>query len=85
QLSAKGWNTLVFIGFYPALAVGGLAAAIVISSIGLSIVRMFSMGIWGMFDPGVSEAGRPLESMGGVIIGGLVMLIITVMLAWNVV
>ncbi|HHM8366119.1 TPA: hypothetical protein ACRMZW_004321 [Pseudomonas aeruginosa] len=85
QLSAKGWNTLVFIGFYPALAVGGLAAAIVISSIGLSIVTMFSMGIWGMYDPGVSEAGRPLESMGGVIVGGLVMLIITVMLAWNVV
>lgn len=85
QLSAKGWNTLVFIGFYPALAVGGLAAAIVISSIGLSIVTMFSMGIWGMYDPGVSEAGRPLESMGGVIIGGLVMLVITVMLAWNVV
>ncbi len=85
QLSAKGWNTLVFIGFYPALAVGGLAAAIVISSIGLSIVTMFSMGIWGMYDPGVSEAGRPMESMGGVIIGGVVMLAITVLLAWNVV
>lgn len=85
QLSAKGWNTLVFIGFYPALAVGGLAAAIVISSIGLSIVTMFSMGIWGMYDPGVSEAGRPLESMGGVVIGGVVMLAITVLLAWNVV
>lgn len=85
QLSAKGWNTLVFIGFYPALAVGGLAAAIVISSIGLTLVTMASMALWGMSDPGVSEAGRPLEAMGGVIIGGAATLAFTAMMAWNAV
>lgn len=85
QLSAKGWNTLVFIGFYPALAVGGLAAAIVISSIGLTLVTMASMALWGMSDPGVSEAGRPLEAMGGVIIGGVATLAFTAMMAWNAV
>lgn len=85
QLSAKGWNTLIFIGLYPALAVGGLAAAIVVSAIGLSLVQMFALGMWGMFDPGTAELGRPLESLGGMLIGGLMLLIVVAFLSWNVV
>ncbi|WP_271409131.1 hypothetical protein [Pseudomonas sp. Q1-7] len=85
QLSAKGWNSFIFIGLYPALSVGGLAAAIVISAVGLSLVQMLAMGLWGMFDPGVSEVGRPLESLGGLVIGGLLTLGVVIMLSWNVV
>jgi hypothetical protein len=85
QLSAKGWNAFIFIGLYPALAVGGLAAAIVISAVGLAMVQALAMGMWGMFDPGVAEVGRPLESLGGILIGGLLMVIVIILLSWNVV
>lgn len=85
QLSAKGWNTFIFIGLYPALSVGGLAAAIVISSVGLSLVQMVGLGIWGMFDPGGSAAGKPLETLGGVLVGGVLTVGIIVLLSWNVV
>ncbi|WP_312247010.1 hypothetical protein [Stutzerimonas nitrititolerans] len=85
QMSAKGWNALIFIGLYPALAVGGLAAAIVISSLGLAIVHASAMAMWGMFDPGTAELGRPLESLGGVLIGGLSLTLLVVLLSWNVV
>jgi len=85
QLSAKGWNAFIFIGLYPALAVGGLAAAIVISAVGLAMVQAMAMGLWGMFDPGVADVGRPLESLGGMLIGGLLMVVVTILLSWNVV
>lgn len=85
QLSAKGWNAFIFIGLYPALAVGGLAAAIVISAVGLAMVQALAMGMWGMFDPGVAEVGRPLESLGGVLIGGLLLVVVIILLSWNVV
>ncbi|MFI8381980.1 hypothetical protein [Pseudomonas sp. NPDC079086] len=85
QMSAKGWNALIFIGLYPALAVGGLAAAIVISAIGLAMVQALAMGLWGMFDPGTAEVGRPLESLGGILIGGLLLVVVIILLSWNVV
>jgi conjugal transfer/type IV secretion protein DotA/TraY len=85
QLSAKGWNALIFIGLYPALAVGGLAAAVVVSAVGLSMVQMLAMGLWGMFDPGTAEIGRPLESIGGMLIGGAIIVLAVVLLSWNVV
>lgn len=85
QLSAKGWNAFIFIFLYPALAVGGLAAAIVISAVGLAMVQAMAMGLWGMFDPGVADVGRPLESLGGILIGGLLMVVVIILLSWNVV
>jgi hypothetical protein len=85
QMSAKGWNALIFIGLYPALAVGGLAAAIVISAIALAIVQATAMGIWGIFDPGTAEVGRPLESLGGILIGGLFLVGVIIFLSWSVV
>ncbi|PTU77329.1 hypothetical protein DBO86_20325 [Pseudomonas indoloxydans] len=85
QMSAKGWNALIFIGLYPALAVGGLAAAIVISSIGLAMVQAMAMGLWGMYDPGTAEVGRPLESLGGILVGGLFMVGVIILISWNVV
>ncbi|WP_312513182.1 hypothetical protein [Stutzerimonas nitrititolerans] len=85
QMSAKGWNALIFIGLYPALAVGGLAAAIVISAIGLAMVQALAMGMWGMFDPGTAEAGRPLESLGGILVGGLLLVGVIILVSWNVV
>jgi len=85
QMSAKGWNALIFIGLYPALAVGGLAAAIVISALGLALVQASAMAMWGMFDPGTAEIGRPLESLGGVLIGGLSLTLLVILLSWNVV
>jgi len=85
QLSAKGYNSLIFIALYPALAVGGLAAAIVISAVGLSLVMMFGLGLFGMFDPGTAEAGRPLESLGKVLVGGTFLVFVMVIVSWNVV
>jgi hypothetical protein len=85
QLSAKGWNALIFIGLYPALAVGGLAAAITISAVGLSVVVHFGVGLLGMSDPGVAEAGRPLESLGGILIGGLLLVIVVGLISLSVV
>ncbi|EOU9632201.1 hypothetical protein ACBG90_08220 [Stutzerimonas kunmingensis] len=85
QMSAKGWNALIFIGLYPALAVGGLAAAIVISAIGLAMVQALAMGMWGMFDPGTAEVGRPLESLGGILVGGLLLVGVIILVSWNVV
>lgn len=85
QLSAKGWNAFIFIFLYPALGVGGLAAAIVISAVGLAMVQAMAMGLWGMFDPGVADVGRPLESLGGILIGGLLMVVVIILLSWNVV
>lgn len=85
HMSAKGWNALIFIGLYPALAVGGLSAAIVISAVGLAMVQALAMGLWGMFDPGTAEVGRPLESLGGILIGGLLLVVVIILLSWNVV
>lgn len=85
QLSAKGYNSLIFIMLYPALAVGGLAAAIVISAVGLSIAMMFALGLWGMFDPGTAEIGRPLETLGGMLVGGTLLVLVMILICWNVV
>lgn len=64
---------------------GGLSAAIVISAVGLAMVQAMAMGLWGMFDPGVADVGRPLESLGGILIGGLLMVVVIILLSWNAV
>jgi len=84
QMAAKGWNILVFIGLYPMLAAGGLAAAIVITNVGLPFVGIMMGGVFGMFDPGTAEVGRPLESLAGILIGGLVTVIVFAILCWSV-
>lgn len=82
QMSSKGFNALLFIGLYPALAVGGLMAAIVISAISLALVQAGMMGIWGIFDPGTAEVGRPLESLGAILVGGLLLVAVGIYLSW---
>lgn len=84
QMAGKGWNTLVFIGFYPMLAVGGLAAAVTITSIGLPIVNAMMGGIWGMMDNGVADMTQPFDALAGVLIGSVMMVLLTCMLFWSV-
>ncbi len=84
QMAAKGWNILVFIGLYPMLAAGGLAAAEVITNVGLPFVFVMIGGMFGMLDPGTAELGKPLESTAGILIGGLMILIVSALLCWSV-
>lgn len=84
QMAAKGWNTLIFIGLYPMLAVGGLAAAVVITNACLPFVGIVIGGMFGMFDPGTAEVGKPLETIAGVLIGGLMQVIVFAVLSWSV-
>ncbi|WP_137138249.1 hypothetical protein [Pseudomonas asiatica] len=84
QMAGKGWNTLIFIGFYPALAVGGLAAAVTITSIGLPIVNSMMAGLWGMMDNGAADLTQPFDAMAGLLIGTVMMVLLTCMLFWSV-
>ncbi|AVX92968.1 hypothetical protein PkP19E3_32880 (plasmid) [Pseudomonas koreensis] len=84
QMAGKGWNTLIFIGFYPALAVGGLAAAVTITSIGLPIVNTIMSGLWGMMDNGVADLSQPFDALAGVLIGSVMMVLLTCLLFWSV-
>lgn len=84
QMAAKGWNILVFIGLYPMLAAGGLAAAVVITNVGLPFVGVMIGGMFGMLDPGTAELGKPLESLAGVLIGGLMLAVVFAVLCWSV-
>ncbi len=84
QMAGKGWNTLIFIGFYPALAVGGLAAAVTITSIGLPIVNTIMSGLWGMIDNGVADLSQPFDALAGVLIGSIMMVLLTCLLFWSV-
>jgi hypothetical protein len=83
QMAGKGWNVLVFIGFYPALAVGGLAAAVTITSIGLPLINMTMSGIWGVMDNGVSGWASPLDNMASLLIGAVIMALLTCLLFWS--
>lgn len=84
QMAAKGWNILAFIGLYPMLSAGGLAAAVVIMNIGLPFVGIMMSGILGMFDPGTAELGKPLDHLAGVLLGGAVTIIVYAILCWSV-
>jgi conjugal transfer/type IV secretion protein DotA/TraY len=84
QMAAKGWNMLIFIGLYPALAVGGLAAAITITSLALPLVNMTMSGMWGMTDNGVADLSQPFDALAGVIIGTVIMVLATCFLFWSV-
>lgn len=84
KMAGKGWNTLIFIGFYPALAVGGLAAAVTITSIGLPIVNTIMSGLWGMMDNGVADLSQPFDALAGVLIGSVMMVLLTCLLFWSV-
>ncbi|VXC94878.1 conserved membrane hypothetical protein [Pseudomonas sp. 8Z] len=84
QMAGKGWNTLIFIGFYPALAVGGLAAAVTITSIGLPIVNTMMAGLWGMMDNGAADLSQPFDAIAGLLIGSIMMVLLTCMLFWSV-
>ncbi|HBN8144581.1 TPA: hypothetical protein L3660_004188 [Pseudomonas aeruginosa] len=84
QMAGKGWNILVFIGFYPMLAVGGLAAAVTITSIGLPIVNTMMGGLWGMMDNGVADLTQPFDMLASLLIGSVMMVLLTCMLFWSV-
>lgn len=84
QMAGKGWNTLIFIGFYPALAVGGLAAAVTITSIGLPIVNTMMAGLWGLMDNGAADLSQPFDAIAGLLIGSVMMVLLTCMLFWSV-
>lgn len=84
QMAAKGWNMLIFIGLYPALAVGGLAAAVTITSLGLPLVNILMAGIWGMSDNGVADLSQPFDAIAGALIGILIIALATCMLFWSV-
>lgn len=84
QMAAKGWNILVFIGLYPMLAAGGLAAAVVVTNIGLPFVGVMMGGVFGMFDGGTAELGKPLEALAGILIGGLITVIVFAILCWSI-
>ena len=81
QMAAKGWNVMIFIALYPILAVGGLAAAIVITGIGLPLLNLFMSGIWGMFDGGPS--GGWGEQAAGFLLGGCIMVAVFGFMAWS--
>ncbi|WP_240709653.1 hypothetical protein [Pseudomonas aeruginosa] len=49
------------------------------------MVQALAMGMWGMFDPGTAEVGRPLESLGGILVGGLLLVGVIILVSWNVV
>ncbi|SER22228.1 MULTISPECIES: hypothetical protein [Pseudomonas] len=82
QMAGKGWNVLVFIGFYPALAVGGLAAAVTLTSVGLPLVNVTMGGLWGMMLTG--GYGQPFDALANYLIGAIVMVIVTCVLFWSV-
>jgi hypothetical protein len=84
QMAAKGWNMLIFIGLYPALAVGGLAAAITLTNLALPLVNMTMSGMWGMMDNGVADWTQPFDALAGVLIGSLIMVLATCFLFWTV-
>lgn len=84
QMAGKGWNTLIFIGCYPVLAVGGLAAAVTITSIGLPVVNTMMSGLWGMMDNGVADLSQPFDALAGVLIGSVMMVLLTCLLFWSV-
>ncbi len=84
QMAAKGWNMLIFIGLYPALAVGGLAAAITLTNLALPLVNMTMSGMWGMMDNGVADWTQPFDAIAGVLIGSLIMVLATCFLFWTV-
>lgn len=84
QMAAKGWNMLIFIGLYPALAVGGLAAAVSVTSIGLPLVNILMGGIIGMSDNGVADLSQPFDALAGAMIGIVVAGLATAMLFWSV-
>lgn len=82
QMAGKGWNVLVFLGFYPALAVGGLAAAVTLTSVGLPLVNVTMGGLWGMMLTG--GYGQPFDGMANYLVGAVVMVIVTCVLFWSV-
>ncbi|RTT49349.1 hypothetical protein [Pseudomonas aeruginosa] len=84
QMAGKGWNTLIFIWLYPALAVGGLAAAVTITGIGLPIVNTMMAGAWGMLDNGVADLTQPFDAVASLLIGSVMMVLLTCMLFWSV-
>lgn len=84
QMAGKGWNILAFIGFYPMLAVGGLAAAVTITSIGLPIVNTMMAGLWGLMDNGAADLTQPFDAIAGLLIGSVMMVLLTCMLFWSV-
>lgn len=84
QMAGKGWNMLIFIGLYPALAVGGLAAAVTITSLALPLVNILMGGIIGMSDNGVADLTQPLDALAGAIIGFVIVTLATAMLFWSV-
>ncbi|WP_248747869.1 hypothetical protein [Pseudomonas sp. MWU12-2037] len=81
HMAAKGWNVLIFITLYPLLAVGGLAASVVITGIGLPLLNLFMSGIWGMFDS--SASGGWGEAAAGMLVGGVLMVGIFGFMAWS--
>lgn len=81
QMAAKGWNVMIFVLLYPLLAVGGLAAAIVVTGVGLPLLNLFMSGIWGMFDGGPS--GGWGEQAAGFILGGCIMVAVFGFMAWS--
>lgn len=84
QMAAKGWNMLIFIALYPALAVGGLAAAVTITSLALPLVNMLMGGLFGMFDNGVADLSQPFDAIAGAMIGLVIVTLATAMLFWSV-
>lgn len=82
QMAAKGWNTLIFLGFYPALAVGGLAAAVTITSIALPLVNVTLGGVWGAMT-GSADLTQPFDALAGYLIGAVVMVLVNSMLFWS--
>lgn len=84
QMAGKGWNMLIFIGFYPALAVGGLAAAVTITSLALPLVNILMGGILGMTDNGVADLSQPFDAMAGALLGIVIVTLATAMLFWSV-
>jgi len=83
QMAAKGWNIIIFILLYPVLAVGGLAAAIVVTNIALPLAALMATAMFGLFDPGTAELGKPLEAIAAMLIGGLATAIAFVVMCWS--
>lgn len=84
QMAAKGWNILIFIGLYPALAVGGLAAAVTVTSLALPLINILMGGVIGMTDNGVADLSQPFDAVAAALIGVITVTLATAMLFWSV-